>query len=253
MMLFVAVVNNQLKSKVIFLCSVSMTAGQVEDKSASANHGAAQVDLELVNVTSLGRRGLRLNGAGGIHVPHSTSLDLKGDLTIEIWVKPDALDTGYVTLKKSCFGYPQFKNANQATGFIYVGNRALTDNFMFATHASGGGADYYVMVVEGSRVSYYLNIMTVQGEDFTGQTPRGTSSEPLLIGESADLNGANKFFKGVLFGLRISKIARTYNDLKAMYKTGKDRDRVKYTFKQVKICDIPFNMLIFSATWLNVD
>ena len=82
----------------------------MKDLSGHGNHGFLKNGAKFVH-RKLSRTvtALKLT-TGYIEIPHSSSLEITQNLTIEIWVKCTDTASGYAVLKKGSFGYPKFKD-----------------------------------------------------------------------------------------------------------------------------------------------
>jgi PKD repeat protein len=126
--------------------------------------------------------------SGYVSVPNSPGLNLTGDLTVEAWVRPGALDgvTRAVLHKGGTGGYPTYQyrigltSGNLWRGTVYVGSNNLT--VTSPSIASTIGWTHVVMARSGSTLKLYLNGVAVATATASGTL--NTSTGMLAIGRT---------------------------------------------------------------------
>ena len=193
------------------LSSNSYTA---TDHSSFGNNGILQGSAELVNFYEYGNAvGLHLDGSGYLKIVKTPSLAIPGDLTIEVWLQTNKDGTGYVVLNKGAYGFPKFKptviEAYQVISSVItlqaapVGSREL---------------HYYAMVSDGTHMRTYLDGKLYATKSVAGSRSIGVPY--MYVGYSNGWSQIN-YYKGVIFGVRISSVARTEQEIRDHFNQGK--------------------------------
>ena len=152
-----------------------------------------------------------------VNVPHSTSLDITGNITIEAWLKHDNTESEFIVAKRAASNaYSLYTSATHAPGFeVFIGGvRRYVDG---STVLSAATWYHVVGTYDGENLRIYLN-----GE-IDGTTPQtgniDSTTDPVRIGWAiADFFG----FDGIIDEVRISSIVRSAAWVKATYETGRD-------------------------------
>ena len=186
------------------------------DHSSFGNDGILQGSADLVNFYEYGNAvGLHLDGSGNLNIVKSPSLAIPGDLTIEAWLQTNTDGTGYVVLLGGAYGFPKFKDqgviAYQRLGYTLT---------MSAAPVGSRKLHYYAMVSDGTQLKTYVDGKLYATKSFSGT--RGSGGSTMFVGYSGSMNGPiNKYYKGVIFGVRISSVARTEQEIADHFKQGK--------------------------------
>ena len=136
--------------------------------------------------------------SGYVSVANNANLNLTGDLTVEAWARPSALDgvTRAVVHKGGTGGYPTYQyrigltSGNLWRGTVYVGSNNLTVSSPGI--ASTLGWTHLVMTRSGSTLKLYLNGTAVATATASGTLNTGTGT--LAIGRTGSVSV--DYFKG---------------------------------------------------------
>ncbi|HET8909356.1 MAG TPA: LamG-like jellyroll fold domain-containing protein [Ktedonobacterales bacterium] len=166
---------------------------------------------------------MTFNGSSGyVGVPDNASLDSTGDITIEVWAKPGALNgTTQTVLQKgdsSTAAGPGWQyrislaSNNQWKGILFVGSAqfAVVD---FYDTPSTSRWDYLVLVRSGSTLTFSVNGQVVNTTSITGAT--NTSTGPLAIGRAGGYS--NYYFNGSVDEVAIYGTALTTGQIQSHY------------------------------------
>ena len=185
------------------------------DHSSFGNDGILQGSADFVNFYEYGNAvGLHLDGSGYLKIVKSSSLAVPDDLTIEVWLQTNTDGTGYVVLLGDAYGFPKF-NDQDVTAYQRLDN-AFT---MPAAPAGSRNLHYYAMVSDGTQMRTYVDGKLYAIKSFSGTRMSGWST--MYVGYSDGWNAGANFYKGVIFGVRISSVARTDQAIADHFNKGK--------------------------------
>ncbi|MEM2130828.1 MAG: DUF2341 domain-containing protein, partial [Candidatus Bathyarchaeia archaeon] len=209
----------------------------VKDYSGYGNNGVIQGATWINNGVVGGA--YRFDGDDLILVPDSPTLDGNGawsQLTIEFWVKPDALLMGTLLIAK--------KAATANTGSYMVGFQTSSPsppNTVFAGVTIGGtwydvwnntatvlasNVWHHVVVTyqSGPGITIYINGVPKANRPLTGLIDAGSDGEPLFIGSSGQSLPANshRYLIGAMDEVRIYPFALTPEQIFQRYTETKD-------------------------------
>jgi hypothetical protein len=166
---------------------------------------------------------MTFNGSSGaVVVPDRATLDPTGDVTVEAWAKPTALDglTHAVIHKGSGTGSDTWQyrltlhSTGQWRGCVYVG--AAGQCVMAATSAAVGTWTYLALVRAGGLVTLYVNGVAVASGASTG-TLNQTAGD-LAIGRIGSIG--QLYFSGSIDEVAVYGHALTSSQVAAHYRTG---------------------------------
>jgi PKD repeat protein len=160
--------------------------------------------------------------SGYVSVPSSAALNLTGDLTVEAWVKPGALDgkTRAVLHKGGTGGYPSYQyrigltSGNLWRGTVYVGSNNLT--VTAPGTPSTVGWTHIVMTRSGSTLKLYLNGTTVATASAGGVL--NTSTGMLAIGRTGAVSV--DYFNGSIDEVAVYPTALSAATIAEHYRVG---------------------------------
>ena len=169
----------------------------------------------MVNFYEYGNAvGLYLDGSGYLKIVKSPSLAISGDLTIEVWVQTNKDATGYVVLLPFAYGFPKF----ETSGVIGYQRTGSVMEIMAAPFGSRK-LHYYAMVSAGRQLRTYVDGKLYATKSFSGT--RGSGESTMFVGYSNGWNLGANYYKGVIFGIRISSVARTEQEIADHFNQGK--------------------------------
>ena len=169
----------------------------------------------MVNFYEYGNAvGLHLDGSGYLKIVKSPSLAVAADLTIEVWLQTNTDGTGYVVLLGGAYGFPKFI-AQNVIAYQYLGYTMT----MSAAPVGSRKVHYYAMVSDGTQLKTYVDGKLYGTKSFSGTRRSGRST--MFVGYSDGYNGQNRYYKGVIFGVRISSVARTEQEIADHFNQGK--------------------------------
>ena len=186
----------------------------VKDLSGLGNHGTIEGDIKVVPGKM--DNGYEFDGASFIQVPKSRALDITQHITVEAWAKPEQLAGENFILDKRAgnprLGYELFQVDN-VFGFMMAtpGKKAVLNQ---DEPAPIGTWQYHAATYDGKTMKYYLDGEFLKETDQIGNL--GVESD-LFIGTEGFPAGTRHPYKGVLDNIRISKIARTADEIKETY------------------------------------
>lgn len=178
------------------------TSGSTVADSAGDHTGTTHdgVDLGLAGGLAQGDKAIGLDGSSGyVEVPHSRSLDVHGDFTVEAWVRPSgARSLAGAVLQKSSGeeGYQNWEyrlsvtSENEWRGTVFVGgdNVTVTD----PEKVSPSEWTHLVMEVSGDRLRLFVDGTAVASARIEGRV--NSSTGLLAIGRAG--GNASDYFAG---------------------------------------------------------
>ena len=184
------------------------------DHSSFGNDGILQGSADLVNFYEYGNAvGLHLDGSGHLKIVKSPSLVIQGDLTIEIWLQTNKDGTGYAVVLKGAYGFPKF-----CSNEILAYQQTSVARTMQAAPFGSRKLHYYAMVSAGTEMRTYVDGKLYETMAFSGT--RGSGHSTMFVGYSAGMNPGGNYYKGVIFGVRISSVARTAKEIEDHFNQG---------------------------------
>ena len=185
------------------------------DHSSFGNDGILQGSADFVNFYEYGNAvGLHLDGSGYLKIVKSSSLVIPGDLTIEAWVQTNMDGTGYVILLPNAYGFPRFRTS-AVIAYQHIG-QALG---VVAAPFGSRKLHYYAMVSDGTQLRTYVDGKLYATMSFSGT--RGSGGSTMFVGYNDGWNPGANYYKGVIFAIRISSVARTEQEIADHFNQGK--------------------------------
>ncbi|MDE2001465.1 MAG: LamG domain-containing protein [Patescibacteria group bacterium] len=197
------------------------SGGSVYDSSGQGNTGSVIGAPARLSGSSCHVGGcMSLNGSTDwLSIPDSPSLDMTGDVTIGMWVKPGSTQNAYTDLlsKHSNGGYVIEQNAGATNQFLFAwdttGNGGWAGNSVMTT-LTPGVWQYFMVVKSGSTVTHYVNgVQTATGSG-SGSTIT-TNNLPLVIGNWS--SGGGRSFNGSIDDVRIYNRALSATEAGSLY------------------------------------
>ena len=199
------------------------TGSMVFDATTNNNDGTFQYSPTWT--TGQFDNGLNFSGGAqfsgstdGINIPHSSSLDLTGNLTIEAWVKPDKspassylciVDKYYGSTSVS-MGYTFYIVVGKLRFSIYSGSNGNKDGL--------GNMDlrdnkwhFVAATFNGTHISMYVDGKLDSATEWS--YPPASTTNPLGIGKRLSGWGGYLPFDGVIDEIRISNIPRSHLEI----------------------------------------
>ncbi len=198
--------------------TVADSAGQ---HSGTAVDGA---DLGVRGALAQGDSAVQLDGSSGyVEVPHSPSLNVGGDFTVEAWAKPDragALAGAVLQKSGSTEGYEDWEyrlsvtSENEWRGTVFVGddNVTVTDPEKVSTSTW----THLVMVLSGHKLRLFVDGTEVASTTVKG--PVNTSTGVLAFGRSGGIS--SDYFKGAVDEVAVYDSALSPDTIAAHHRLG---------------------------------
>ena len=187
------------------------TGTTLTDVSGNGNTGT------IVNATwtTTGKYGnaLTFNGTSArVTVPDASSLDLTTGMTLEAWVKPSVVNTGWrdVIYKGNDIYYLEATSGNGGLPALSVKIGASSPNLYGASALTPNTWTHLAATYDGTILRLYVNGAQVSSLPQTGSiTP---SSSPLEIGGDSIYG---QYFQGVIDEVRVYNVALTPTQIQA--------------------------------------
>lgn len=191
----------------------------IEDESEYGNHGnIVGSGVEWIDDGKFGGA-LEFDGASKIEIPHSDSLNLDEEMTLEIWFRTEVPQKGRFMIYKVHNG----GGRNYQWGIYLTGDSANVSAYVVRPNDEvgfvGENGDYkdgnwhfLAGTYDGETLKCYIDGEIVT-QDWSGGIRTGDG--PVVIG-----TWGNNFFAGALDEARISNIALTEEQLKSDYENG---------------------------------
>jgi len=181
----------------------------VKDDSGKDNNGEINGNISVVE--GKWNKGYRFDGKSYIQVKKSDTLDIKQDITLELWLKceEEKLGTEQFILDKRGgsprSGYELYINN---INFMNVLTQTLPSELRVSVNTEPeivpvGEWHHYAVTYDGESVKLYLDGKLINEASQDGDL--GIETDLYIGGEK----GSSGFFTGVLDNLRISNVART--------------------------------------------
>jgi chitodextrinase len=182
------------------------------DVSGTGNNGA----IGTATWTTDGKFGgaLSFNGSSKVVIPDSASLDLTTGVTLEAWVKPSVINSGWrdVIYKGNDTYY--LEASTQTNGGVPAAGVSLSSS----DHTNTFGPStlpvntwtHLAMTYDAAVVRLYVNGVQVASSNLAGRLV--TSSYPLEIGGDGIFG---QFFQGIIDEVRVYNVARTPTQIQA--------------------------------------
>ena len=163
-------------------------------------------------VRDSGRPVLRFDGIDDyVMVPHANSLNARDQVSIEVWIKPDA-DVG-----RSCrlvakyfdmlLGLSGTRTPYQVSGAFRAAQRPGVDS---KARISSERWHHLAQTYDGRKVSLFVDGVLASEADLSGEI--AASLNPLFIGTYLP-NEGNAWYKGLLAGVRLHRRAMTASEV----------------------------------------
>lgn len=190
----------------------------VEDQSQYGNNGTIVGKVQWTNDGKFGGA-LEFDGASKIEVPHSDSLNLDKEITLEIWFKTKVPQKGRFLIYKIHSG----GGRNYEWGIYLTTDSTNTSMYVVKPNdevkAVSIGGDYkdnnwhfLAGTYDGETVKCYVD-GALKKEDWEAEIRTGT--DPVVIG-----TWGGNYFTGVLDEARICNVTLTEEQLKSDYENG---------------------------------
>ena len=193
--------------------------GIIEDESGNENHGA--IVGNGVDWTQDGKFGgaLEFDGASKIEIPHSESLNLDTEITLEVWFRTELPQKGRFLIYKMHNG----GGRNYQWGIYLTGDSTNVSLYVVKPNDEvgfpGHGGDYkdgewhfLAGTYDGENLKCYID-GEVASQEWNGEIRTGEA--PVIIG-----TWNNNFFSGALDEARICNVALTEKQIKSDYENG---------------------------------
>ncbi|MGB7053997.1 MAG: LamG-like jellyroll fold domain-containing protein, partial [bacterium] len=149
-----------------------------------------------------------------VQMSDAASLDITGDLTLEAWIKPDALTADHAIITKRDAGgtcnYQMYLNSDNEGLSFYAGGATEYQSSLIPTV---GQWSYVAIVRSGTTLDFYLDDQTVQ---MSGPATLTANNQPLQIG-SRSVGSLPEAFDGTMDEVRITNRALTPQEIAANY------------------------------------
>jgi len=194
-------------------------SGNANDAGPGSNDGT--VNGATLVADRYGRPGSAyyFDGNDNITVPHHSSLDMDGALTISFWVKPDELQTSgnrMILGKSNYINKTNFLVRARPNGYFQWEYNGYTENNNTAITTT---AWYHVTVTAagpGTGKKIYINgVPDIEDESSSG--PYGQITNPLTFGYASY---GSEYFKGAIDDIRIYSRELSQAEVTALYTEG---------------------------------
>jgi len=198
------------------------------DDSTSNNNDVTK-DNDTVVYQQTGKIGHCIEFDGShdyLEVDDSNSLDITGDLTIEVWGRPDDFDNNMLLLTKrgpseGDDATPYFIAMNDNSGgyFRMLLGSGATYYYPSTTPSTLVGGNWYYGVgrVDGTDLYALINVTEAIATDTFASGSRQENNEKITVGVYAQTGNYEYYFDGLMDEVRISNIARNNSWLNATY------------------------------------
>jgi hypothetical protein len=183
-----------------------------QDSTANANNGTIYDGSWTSGILN---GALQFNGSSTYAVvPHSSSLDITGSITISAWIKMVSVPTNYVGIAAKGGGDPAYNLEFNFTGAT-VGLVLNDDSYHSAPSNPLTTNTWYLITgtYDMSQIKLYVNGNLQGVTDYSGTYE--SNLEPLYIGHQQA--GADRYYDGLLDDLRIYNNALTDSEIKQLY------------------------------------
>lgn len=194
-------------------------SGNANDAGPGTNHGT--VNGATLTADRHGRTGSAyyFDGNDNITVPHHSSLDVDGAMTISFWVKPDELQTSGNRMILGKSNYTTKTNylvRVRPNGYFQWEYNGYTENNTSAVTAAEWHHVTVTAAGPGTGKKIYINGVKV-AEDESSSGPYGQVTNPLTFGYAG--YGA-EYFKGSIDDIRIYSRELSQAEIIALYAEG---------------------------------
>lgn len=217
----------QVDAGTVALWHLDETAGSgayLKDASPNAVHATP---TNTTTVNGISQKAKSFNGSSSyLSIPATSALDLQ-QLTIEAWVYSTNFNQNGFVFEKTTNGsvntqYSCFFNATDTFYFRTYNSGAVADDLTFttSTYIKNNSWNHIACVYNGNTKYIYANgtLVAAKAYNQTLQTnPAGTS----IIGAYG--SGVSYFFNGKIDEVRISKVARTAEEISENYRSGENQ------------------------------
>ncbi|RJR22588.1 MAG: DUF2341 domain-containing protein [Nitrospiraceae bacterium] len=190
----------------------------VTDSSEHRNHGTA---YNGANTAAEGKydRGGSFDGANDyINIPHSSSLNPSGAISVELWAKSDTTNwnkSGILVSKRNAYILYPVSGSKTIRFYIYDGG------WYYATYTPGLGFDlkqwhHYAGTYDGSSIKLYVDGTLRANVPHTGSISPDTG--PLRIGWDDEMSAS--YFDGMMDEVAIYDSALTAAEVQAHFNDG---------------------------------
>jgi chitodextrinase len=183
------------------------------DVSGTGNNGA----IGTATWTTDGKFGgaLSFSGSSKVVIPDSASLDLTTGATLEAWVKPSAINSGWRDVIYKGNDVYFLEATTTSSGGVPGAGAALaasgsSDNVYGASPLAVNTWAHLAMTFDGAVLRLYVNGVQVASSNLPGAL--ATSSYPLEIGGDSIFG---QYFQGVIDEVRVYNVARTPTQIQA--------------------------------------
>jgi hypothetical protein len=185
----------------------------LNDNSGNSNNGTLQNGPSWVTNGKFGKA-LRFDGGNDrVSIPDSNSLDLTTGMTLEAWVYPTSIESGWDAILIKEYGsgptYSILANGDGNTPYTYISSNNIG-------YGAGGGTTlpvnswtHVAATFDGATIRLFLNGTQVKTVSFSGAIQ--VSARELFIGGSTFLS--NEGFPGVIDEVRIYNRALSASEI----------------------------------------
>ena len=201
--------------------SYDATTKQLTDDGLYSNHGTSANDASHTTNRTGGSGGaILLNGSSdSIDCGTGDSLDITSEITISVWVKPEAV-SGYVTSYRTfvskgeypSLAYGLYWNSSSNHLTLILNNNAIKTESIYSYSDRVGLWTHIVATYDGAHLKTYANGVQV-GSSVSYIAAIGTDLDHLLIGWA----GSDRYFKGSMADLRIYNRAILQDEITWLY------------------------------------
>jgi len=183
---------------------------------------------------------MSFNGSTGyVNVPSAANLNITGDLTLEAWAKPTALNfVSMVIVHKGDASTYQYKlginSSNKWRGSVYIG--ATTYDLIAPSAATVGQWDHLVLARSGTSLTLYVNGVSVASSTISA-SGINAGSGALALGRKGGL--AEDYFNGAIDEVAVYGTALAAERVSAHYSAGRPSGFAPQGFAPLSVCQAP--------------
>ena len=183
------------------------------DSTASGNNGTAAGATSVAGI--LGSAASLNGGSSYVGVPNSVTLQISGQLTIAVWLKLNAIPSGYTEIFRKGPGYFLFADASPSIGLAINNDYLSAPNFPVPGASVGNWAQLVATYdSSNSQVKTYWNGALVS----TRTTANTLVPDSSAIGIGALETGNGQFLNGSIDEVRLSSVALTADRIATDYR-----------------------------------
>ena len=192
----------------------------IQDLSGKGNH-AKVFGSPIFNRHDQGcMNSIQFDAPDKLVVPHSESLCITKQITIEAWLQTST-EMGYLLLKKGSYGFPKFVGDNNVFSYLHLQQLRTYPNFVLSQpEATDRNWHYFALTYDGNVIRYYLDGELSKELGIVDSIQHTTSV--ISIGHSEGwVRKEYSNFAGKLSALRVSNRARSRDEIRHSANVGK--------------------------------